>query len=1094
MICKRLLSFALLLLCTFTGKAQVTCPPNIDFELGTFANWHYYRGAPSGAESDGGGCCPINTPTYCGYGIACTTPTVRQQIVSGAGADVCCSFPVVPPGGGTFTLKLGNTSTNAQAEKLRYYVNVPAGSSSYSLFYRYAVVLEDPSHPASQQPRFEVRAFDSATNAALPCAQFSYVTGVGLPGFYSVSVNTNPCVALHGSPVRCKAWTTSTLDLSGAAGTTVAVDFATGDCQAGGHFGYAYIDLSCGLFAINAVACGTTTITLSAPGGFAYYSWYDSTNMTPPALGTLQTVVIPTPADTTTYACVIAPYPGYGCPDTIYTRVIPSNLQLHTSNDTAICQGATATLTDGATDIMAPITHAWSPSTFLSCTTCGTVVATPTVTTTYTVTATNPVGCTKTDTIRVEVYTMNLVTGQDSVSCFNYADGRAWVTATGTAPFTYLWSSTPAQTTDTAVGLSAPATYSVTVTGANGCIASASQAVYQPAPRNLTIFQVYDDTTCSPYPSTPGLSANGRIVLKGAGDLSVDPGTGGPIYYTVTYDYLGGTYTQVLAGQPGNLLTLVNLPKGVYSNITVTAVAPPGFWCPYNVVGPVTINDPPLPVIAYINNPTACQGSPITFNTTTITGAGSGAPVSYLWWGPLGFASGLSNPVIPVAGLLSAGTYTFAVATHSGTCHDTAVSNVVVNPKPIPAGATSNAPICAGSTLTLWDSSLNGANSYSWNGPNGFSSNVNNPSLPGAGTTASGVYTVTMVRNGCTNTDQVTVVVNPTPSAPVVHDTEYCQYNLTPAPLDAIGTGLLWYTNPTGGTPLAGAPTPATGLPGVFSWYVTQTSADGCVSARSKVSVKIFLKTEPHIAQSDSSVCLGREIQFSYPEAATSDDYQSIRWTFDNGSVDNVNPVYHSFEASTNPEQTYTVTVNYRVCPNQTVTKTVSVNPAPFINLGADKAFCPGGEALALKDHINQYTPGAKWLWSNGETTPGITVTTAGTYAARVMINGCSSYDTVEITRDCYLDIPNIFSPNGDGHNDYFFPRNRLSKGLSSFSMNIYNRWGELIFQTENLDGRGWDGSYNGVLQPAGVYVFMIDASFKDGRKEHHQGNVTVLK
>src|SRR4051812_9500333 len=187
MTCKRLLFLALLLIGSVFAKAQITCPPNIDFELGTYANWHYYKGSPNsvlGDVIDGGGCCPISTPTYCGYGVPCTTPTLRHSLVSGAGADVCCSFPLIPPGGGAYTMKLGNTSIQAQAEKLRYYVHVPAGSTSYSLFYRYAVVLEDPSHPATQQPRFEVRVFDSATNSAFPCAQYSYITGAGLPGFY----------------------------------------------------------------------------------------------------------------------------------------------------------------------------------------------------------------------------------------------------------------------------------------------------------------------------------------------------------------------------------------------------------------------------------------------------------------------------------------------------------------------------------------------------------------------------------------------------------------------------------------------------------------------------------------------------------------------------------------------------------------------------------------------------------------------------------------------------------------------------------------------------------------------------------------------
>jgi gliding motility-associated-like protein len=1089
MTCKSLLTLALVLFFSaITGKAQTTsCPPNLDFELGTYANWHYYRGAPSGPETDGGGCCPINTPTYCGYGTPCA-PSVRQQLMTGAGTDPCCSFPVVPPGAGAYAMKLGNASVNSQAEKIRYYVSVPAGSTSYSLFYRYAVVLQDPGHlpAATTQPRFEVRMYDSITNAPLPCAQFSYVTSVGLPGFYSVAGGCG-----SGVPIRCKAWTTQSINLSRQAGTTVAIDFATGDCSQGAHFGYAYLDLSCGMFAINSVACGATTITLTAPANFAYYQWHDSTDMAAPALGTLQTIVLPTPTDTTVYACIVAPYPGFGCPDTVYTRVVPSNLQLHCSNDTTICTGASVTLTDSATDLMSPITHSWSPAIGLNCTTCGTVIATPTVTTTYTVTATNPVGCTKTDTIRVAVYPLAVSVVTDSVACFGFADGSATVTATdGAEPYTYAWTTVPAQTSSIATGMTA-GHYSVVVTTGAGCQHTTAVTIDQPLPRNIIVLRVYDDTTCSPYPSTPGLAANGRITLKGITPKTIQPG----LSYTVQYDYNGGTYSQYVTAPAGtgDSVQLINLPKGTYSNITIVAVSAPGEMCPYNVAGPVTINDPAPPVNAYINDPVACEGSAVSFITTNLTGVPTGASVSYSWSGPLGFGSGLSNPVIPAATMASAGTYTFAISTHNGTCHDTAYSNVTINPLPRPTGATSNSPLCSGDILKLTEGSSNGADSYSWNGANGFSSDQQNPTVNNIGANGTGTYTVTLIRNGCKAIDSVKVKVNPTPAAPIGHDTVYCQYDIA-APMSAAGNGLTWYDVPSGGTGSVVPPTPSTASPGTKHWYITQTSAEGCTSDRARVAVKVYLLTNPKIMASDSAVCLGNKIQFTAAGAAESgDDYAGIRWTFDgNETVDNVNPVYHAF--NTPGDYMLTGVATYHVCKARTFSKTISVYAQPFLNLGADKAICPGSDAILLKDAINGATPGAKWLWSSGETTQAIKVTQPGTYTARVTINGCSSYDTVEIARDCYLDIPNAFSPNGDGSNDYFFPRNRLSKGLTAFSLNIYNRWGELIFQTENVDGRGWDGSYNGIMQSAGVYVYIIKAEFKDGRKEHQQGNVTILK
>jgi gliding motility-associated-like protein len=60
--------------------------------------------------------------------------------------------------------------------------------------------------------------------------------------------------------------------------------------------------------------------------------------------------------------------------------------------------------------------------------------------------------------------------------------------------------------------------------------------------------------------------------------------------------------------------------------------------------------------------------------------------------------------------------------------------------------------------------------------------------------------------------------------------------------------------------------------------------------------------------------------------------------------------------------------------------------------------------------------------------------------------------------------------------------------------MSIYNRWGQQIYETTSTDGQGWDGALNGVAQPSGVYVYVIDVTFKDGQIEQHKGNVTILR
>src|SRR5690606_6874856 len=96
--------------------------------------------------------------------------------------------------------------------------------------------------------------------------------------------------------------------------------------------------------------------------------------------------------------------------------------------------------------------------------------------------------------------------------------------------------------------------------------------------------------------------------------------------------------------------------------------------------------------------------------------------------------------------------------------------------------------------------------------------------------------------------------------------------------------------------------------------------------------------------------------------------------------------------------------------------------------------------------------------------------------------DGCSSSDEMTVNKDCYINIPNAFSPDGDGLNDYFFPRNQSEQSIAKFKMQIFNRYGGVIFETENLEGSGWDGRFNGVEQPFGVYVYVIEVVFENGQ------------
>jgi len=241
----------------------------------------------------------------------------------------------------------------------------------------------------------------------------------------------------------------------------------------------------------------------------------------------------------------------------------------------------------------------------------------------------------------------------------------------------------------------------------------------------------------------------------------------------------------------------------------------------------------------------------------------------------------------------------------------------------------------------------------------------------------------------------------------------------------------------------------------------------------------------------DSVICKSTDITFT--GNFTGIGNTGVTWNFGDGdSIKNINPVSHAYEAS--GPYTVTVTAHYRACKDTGTSRRFTIFAAPSVNLGSDTTICPGSEPITLSDNINAENTLATWTWSTGQTTPSITIVAPGKYYVTVHMNGCGSTDTITVLNDCYMDIPNVFTPNGDGLNDYFYPRQLLTKGLISFKMDIYNRWGQLVFETTTLDGAGWDGKLNGVDQPEGVFVYVIDAKFKDGQKEHHNGNVTLLR
>ena len=113
------------------------------------------------------------------------------------------------------------------------------------------------------------------------------------------------------------------------------------------------------------------------------------------------------------------------------------------------------------------------------------------------------------------------------------------------------------------------------------------------------------------------------------------------------------------------------------------------------------------------------------------------------------------------------------------------------------------------------------------------------------------------------------------------------------------------------------------------------------------------------------------------------------------------------------------------------------------------------------------------YSWNTGSVNSKIIISEPGEYIGYMQYGLCSSSDTlIAISKDCEtrLELPNVFSPNQDVFNNIFKPLtyNYLSSGM----MNIYNRWGELVFKGDLFEG--WDGRINGIEASTGIYFYKI--------------------
>lgn len=145
----------------------------------------------------------------------------------------------------------------------------------------------------------------------------------------------------------------------------------------------------------------------------------------------------------------------------------------------------------------------------------------------------------------------------------------------------------------------------------------------------------------------------------------------------------------------------------------------------------------------------------------------------------------------------------------------------------------------------------------------------------------------------------------------------------------------------------------------------------------------------------------------------------------------------------------------------------VNYNLKPVFTLGPNQGICTG-TTLQLNPKINNVS----YLWQDGTTTPTYTVTQPGLYYLTAT-NPCGSKsDSILVTKGiCKLYIPNAFTPNGDGKNDFF--KASFGENITEYSLQIFNRYGEMVFESKDKS-KGWNGTYKGSRQPSDSFIWLI--------------------
>lgn len=279
-------------------------------------------------------------------------------------------------------------------------------------------------------------------------------------------------------------------------------------------------------------------------------------------------------------------------------------------------------------------------------------------------------------------------------------------------------------------------------------------------------------------------------------------------------------------------------------------------------------------------------------------------------------------------------------------------------------------------------------------------------------------------------------------------------------------------------------------LPGIYQTMLVGTGSN-CIDTAIQNIIIDAPVSDLHFMKDKENICTGQSIAFTPQTDGTT---IHLSWSFGDGAAfpSGIEIVNHAYDSV--GTMFVNLIAHFRACPDLSFQDSIHVHPLPVVNLGPDTFLCLNGAPIFLAN-VTEILSGNHYLWNTGDTAQKLEVRHPGQYSLTITsAHDCTTTETIEVKKDCYIDIPNAFTPNGDNVNDYFFPRQLLSRRVSKFDMQIFNRWGQLIFETKQVNGRGWDGGFNHTPQPQGVYIYLIDVEIDGLHAEHYTGNVTLIR